>query len=131
MDKKSVQENETAFPSVYDFSGWLEIRQKETKPFVKHFAVLKNNFLLLAEGPNATALKKVLPLQNCEVSEVQPNGVLQVRLSLNKLVEIRCEKKDECSIWQQRISRASKLKIKDIYQLHYICKTIFVCLFIC
>jgi len=108
--KKSV------FPEMYDFSGYLDIRTRPTKPWKRKYFVLANNFLLMASTPFSTRLEKVVPLEGTNIKTTTKTSQLSFEILVRKKrYQFRAPNEKECNSWTDKIQRASKLKIRDIY----------------
>ena len=111
-----------AFPDKFDYSGWLEIRKNNKKDFEKQFCVLSNNFLLVGKTPTTTKLEQIFPLQETQTKTIDDRTFIIVSTNdknKNKY-QFRARNSKECIDWTSKISRAAKLKIKDIYRLSII-----------
>ena len=115
------KKKKSAFPRDYDHSGWLDVRTRATKPWKRRFFVLANNFLLCGVTPHATKLEKVIPLEGSNVkTTIRTSNMTFEILRKKKRHQFRAPNTPECNNWTEKISRASKLKIKDVYQLCYV-----------
>ena len=120
-DIDSLRPRKSAFPEYYDYSGWLDIRTRPTKPWKRRYFVLANNFLLCGMTPHATSLEKVIPLEGSNVkTTIRTSQMTFEILHRKKRHQFRAGNNQECSVWTEKIARASRLKIKDVYQLNYL-----------
>ena len=96
-----------------DHCGFLDFKSRATKPWQRKFFVLSNNFLLIGATPHSTKLDRVIPLEGSNVKQSQTSQSLMFQI---KRYQFRAPNKTECNLWVKSIAKASKLKIKDIYQ---------------
>mmetsp|Transcript_26752 Transcript_26752/g.23562 ORF Transcript_26752/g.23562 Transcript_26752/m.23562 type:complete len:507 (-) Transcript_26752:266-1786(-) len=120
-------EHSNAFPKRFTYSGYLDIRQKKSKPWKRRYFVVNNNFLLCAATPHAQKLEGVYPLEGSSIKTKKSskhtsddNGNMTFELFIRKhQLFFRAASPQQCSIWKEHIQKASKLKIKDIYRFLY------------
>ena len=114
------QKKSSGFPPLYDHSGWLHFRTKETNSWKRRFFVLVDNMLFVGVAPNATKLEKVIQLQDTNVALNRKSSLKFDIIDHKKMREFRASHMQEWTNWTQKISHASKLKIEDVYQLRLV-----------
>lgn len=111
------KKKKSAFPKLYDYCGYLDIRTRATKAWKRKYFVLANNFLLMASTPYSQKLEKVIPLEGSNVKTTTKTSQLLFEILIRKKRnQFRAPNESECNSWTEKIQRASKLKIKDIYR---------------
>ena len=107
----------SAFPKLYDYCGYLDIRTRATKAWKRKYFVLANNFLLMSSTPYSSKLEKVIPLEGSNVKTTTKTSQLIFEILIRKKRnQFKAPNEGECNAWTEKIQRASKLKIKDIYR---------------
>ena len=111
------KQKSSAFPKLHDLSGFLDIRTRSTKSWKRKYFVLANNFLLMSSTPFSDKLEKVIPLEGSNVKTTTRTSDLCFEILIRKKRnQFRAANEAECNSWTERIQRASRLKIKDIYR---------------
>eukprot|EP00484_Ammonia_sp_Unknown_P001990 CAMPEP_0197023322 /NCGR_PEP_ID=MMETSP1384-20130603/4039_1 /TAXON_ID=29189 /ORGANISM="Ammonia sp." /LENGTH=722 /DNA_ID=CAMNT_0042451517 /DNA_START=22 /DNA_END=2190 /DNA_ORIENTATION=+ len=111
------RKGKSAFPKLYDHSGYLDIRTRATKAWKRKYFVLANNFLLMASTPYSEKLEKVIPLEGSNVKTTTKTSHLSFEILIRKKRnQFRAPNEVECNRWTEKIQRASRLKIKDVYR---------------
>eukprot|EP01084_Bolivina_argentea_P024800 46169_1 len=115
-------EHSAAFPKRFTYSGYLDIRFKKSKPWKRRYFVVNNNFLLCAATPHAQKLEGVYPLEGSQVSGKRRKSASDMTFELfirKHQLFFRAASPQQCTIWKEHITKASKLKIKDVYRFLY------------
>eukprot|EP01083_Nonionella_stella_P245161 852488_1 len=136
FQKSDIPEHSQAFPKQFTHSGYLDIRQRKSKPWKRRYFVVNNNFLLCAATPHASKLEGVYPLEGSSIKgphknngknknthstndDINGNNMTFEIFIRKHTLYFRAASPKQCSIWKQHISRAAKLKIKDVYRFLY------------
>eukprot|EP01083_Nonionella_stella_P093386 261708_1 len=118
------KKKKSAFPRLYDYCGYLDIRTRTTKSWKRKYFVLANNFLLMSSTPYSSKLEKVIPLEGSNVKTTTKTSPLMFEILIRKKRnQFRAPNESECNQWTEKIQRASRLKIKDIYRFDAILGT--------
>jgi len=115
-DEVIQKRKKTAFPKEFDYCGWLDVRTRASKPWKRRYFVLANNFLLMGVTQYATKLEKVIPLEGTNVkTTIKTSNMSFEILHRKNRHQFRAPNEDECNAWTEKIQRASRLKIRDVY----------------
>eukprot|EP01083_Nonionella_stella_P095519 268194_1 len=120
FQKSDIPEHSQAFPKQFTHSGYLDIRQRTSKPWKRRYFVVNNNFLLSAATPHAKKLDRVIPLEGSNIRSTNKSSDMTFELFIRKhQLYFRAASPKQCITWTTAIQKASKLKIKDIYRFLY------------
>ena len=119
-------------PELQTHKGFLDVRKSSKKDWHRRYFVLTVNFLLSAATPMAEELERVIPLEGTNIRTSTQTTDLTFQLIVRrKKWYFKAPNQTECKQWTEKIEKASKLKIKDIYRfcIHILCLFLFlVCL---
>eukprot|EP01084_Bolivina_argentea_P285254 489138_1 len=121
MDVQIETQHSSAFPTVFEHCGYLDVRTKETKPWKRRYFVVNNNLLLTASTPHAQKLDRVIPLEGSTVKSTS-DVFLYINFELfvrKHCVYFRAKSSESGAKWINALQKASNLKIKDIYRFVY------------